>query len=140
MAGRVGQIINYQSLSNDVGVSANTIKEWLSILESSFVVFKLPPYFKNFGKRVIKSPKYYFTDVGLLCFLLGLENKKQVSRDPLVGSIFENLVVMEFFKSKYNRGKLADLYFYRDSNGNEVDLLFQSSGLLAAVEIKSTST
>lgn len=140
LAGRAGQIMDYQSLSGDVGVDAKTIKHWLSILEASFVIFKLPPFFNNFGKRVIKSPKYYFTDVGLLCFLLGLETKNQVSRDPLVGSIFENMVIMEFFKGKYNRGKVANLYFYRDSNGNEVDLLFQNAGTLSAVEVKSTST
>ena len=88
LAGRAGQIVDYQSLSNDVGVSSVTIKQWLSILEASFVVFKLPPYFENFGKRVIKSPKYYFTDVGLLAYLLGIEKSEQVSRDPLVGNIW----------------------------------------------------
>lgn len=88
LAGRVGQIINYQSLSNDVGVDSKTIKQWLSIMEASFVVFKLPPYFENFGKRVIKSPKYYFTDTGLLAYLLDIEKAEQLVRDPLIGNIF----------------------------------------------------
>ena len=127
-------------LAGDVGVSSNTIKHWLSILEASFVVYKLPPYFDNFGKRVIKSPKYYFTDTGLLSFLLGIENAAQVARDPLLGHLFENLVVMDFAKNLYNQGKLANLYFYRDSNGLEVDLLFQQSRNLIPMEIKSSST
>lgn len=140
MAGRVGQIINYNSLANDIGVDLKTIKSWLAILEASFIVFKLPPYFENFGKRVIKSPKYYFTDVGLLCFILGIRKEQQISRDPLVGQIFENLVVIECLKSRYNRGEMSDLYYYRDSNGNEVDLVFQNGRELVAIEIKSSST
>ena len=140
LAGRVGQIIDYQSLGNDVGVTSVTIKQWLSILEASFVVFKLPPYFENFGKRVIKSPKYYFTDVGLLAYLLGIEKPEQVSRDPLVGNIFENLIVIEALKGRYNQGNNADLYFFRDSNGVEIDLLCKTSEGLTGVEIKSSST
>jgi len=140
LAGRVGQIINYQSLSNDVGVGAPTIKQWLSILEASFIIFKLPPYYKNFGKRVIKSPKYYFTEIGLLAYLLGIEKKTQVSRDPLVGNIFENLAVIEVLKSRYNQGRNAELYYFRDSNGNEIDLLCKTGDGLVGVEIKSAST
>jgi len=140
LAGRVGQLVDYQSLSNDVGVSSVTIKQWLSILEASFVIFKLPPYFENFGKRVIKSPKYYFTDVGLLAYLLGIEKPEQVSRDPLVGNIFENLVVIEVLKGRYNQGHHADLYFFRDSNGTEIDLLCKTTQGLVGVEIKSAST
>ena len=140
LAGRVGQLVDYQSLSNDVGVSAITIKQWLSILEASFVVFKLPPYFEDFGKRVIKAPKYYFTDVGLLAYLLGIEQSEQVSRDPLVGNIFENLVVIEALKDRDNQGRSADLYFFRDSNGVEIDLLCQTAAGLVGVEIKSSST
>ncbi len=140
LAGRVGQIINYQSLSNDVGVGAPTIKQWLSILEASFIIFKLPPYYKNFGKRVIKSPKYYFTEIGLLAYLLGIEKNTQVSRDPLVGNIFENLAVIEVLKSRYNQGRNAELYYFRDSNGNEIDLLCKTGDGLVGVEIKSAST
>lgn len=140
LAGRVGQLIDYSSLANDVGVDAKTIKNWLSILEASFIVYKLNPYFENFGKRVIKSPKYYFTDVGLLCFILGITNQDQITRDPLVGNIFENLIVMECLKNRYNKGLVANMYFYRDSNKNEVDLIIQDGRNLIALEIKSTST
>jgi len=140
LAGRVGQLINYQSLSNDVGVDNKTIKQWLSILEASFVVFKLPPYFENFGKRVIKSPKYYFTDTGLLSYLLNIEKPSQVSRDPLVGSLFENLVVIEALKTRFNKGQKSNLYFFRDSHGREIDLLYKYGRELTGVEIKSSST
>jgi len=140
LAGRVGQLIDYSSLGNDVGADAKTIKGWLSILEASYIVFKLPPFYENFGKRIIKSPKYYFTEVGLLCYLLGIERYTQISRDPLVGSIFENLVVIECLKSRYNQGKSANLYFYRDSNKNEIDLIIDNGAELTAVEIKSSST
>ncbi|MDH5354918.1 MAG: ATP-binding protein [Gammaproteobacteria bacterium] len=140
LAGRTGQIINYQSLSSDVGVDAKTIKEWLSILEASFVVFKLTPYFENFGKRVIKSPKYYFTDTGLLTYLLGIEKPEQVCRDPLVGQLFENLVVLEALKARYNQGRPPNLYFYRDSHGNEIDLLCAFGRELIGIEVKSAST
>ncbi len=140
MAGRTGQLINYQSLANDIGISSHTVKEWLSILEASFILFKLPPYFENFGKRAIKSPKYYFVEPGLLTYLLDIENPGQVSRDPLVGNLFENLVVLEYLKARYNRGQNASLYFFRDSHGNEVDLLFKMGRHLAGVEIKSAST
>lgn len=140
LAGRVGQIINYDSLSSDVGADAKTIKRWLSILEASFIVFKLSPYFENFGKRVIKSPKYYFTDTGLLSYLLGIEKPEQVSRDPLVGGLFENLVILEALKARYNQGLMSNLYFFRDSGGNEIDLLQQSGRDLVGIEIKSSST
>ncbi len=140
VAGRVGQLMDYSSLAGDVGVSATTIKHWLSILEASFILYKLPPYFENFGKRVIKAPKYYFIDTGLLCFLLGIENPSQVARDPLIGQLFENLVVIDVVKSFYNKGKLDNLYFFRDSNGLEADLLLQQGRQLMPIEIKSSST
>ena len=117
LAGRVGQIINYNSLANDVGVNAKTIKNWLSILEASFIVYRLSPYFENLGKRSIKSPKYYFTEVGLLSFLLGIYKADQITRDPLVGSIFENLIVIECLKTQLNKGELPNMYFFKDSNG-----------------------
>lgn len=140
LAGRVGQVVNISSLGNDVGADAKTIRHWLSILEASFIVFKLPPYFENFGKRVIKSPKFYFTEVGLLTHLLGLEKPEHISRDPLVGAIFENLVILEALKARYNAGRTANLYFYRDSNQNELDLLFKTGPDLVGVEIKSSAT
>ncbi len=140
LAGRVGQIMNSSSLANDVGVSARTVDHWLSILETSFIIYKLPPYFKNFGKRAVKSPKYYFMEIGLLCFLLGLQKPSHIYRDPLVGGIFENLVVIEALKSLFNKGKISSLYFFRDSNGREIDLLYHSGGHLKAFEIKSSTT
>ncbi len=140
LAGRTGQVMNHQSLAADVGVDAKSIKEWLSILEASFVVFKLSPYYENFGKRVIKSPKYYFMDTGLLAYLLGIEKPEQVTRDPLVGQLFENLVVLEALKTRYNRGQTPNLYFYRDSHGNEIDLLYAIGRNLIGIEIKSAAT
>lgn len=140
LAGRVGQLLDYSSLGNDVGIDAKTIKNWLSILEASYIVFKLPPFYENFGKRVVKSPKYYFTEVGLLSYLLGIEKPAQISRDPLVGLIFENLVVIECLKSRFNQGKMANIYFYRDSNKNEIDLIVDNGVELTAIEIKSSST
>lgn len=140
LAGRVGQLINYQSLANDVGVDAKTIRHWISILESSYIVFPLPPYFENFGKRAVKSPKYYFTDTGLLCYLLDINTASQVSRDPLVGALFENLVVLEALKTRHNQGLKANLYFYRDAQGYEIDLFFASGAAYTGIEIKSAST
>jgi hypothetical protein len=141
LAGRAaGQLLNLQPLASDVGVDGKTIKQWLSILEASFIVFKLPPYFENFGKRVIKSPKYYFADTGLLAYLLDIEQAAQVTRDPLVGQLFENLVVLEVLKARYNQGKAANLYFFRDSHGNEIDLLHKSGNQLTSVEIKAAAT
>lgn len=140
LAGRVGQLMDKVSLANDVGVSSKTISHWLSILEASFVIFKVPPYFENFGKRVIKSPKYYFVEPGLLAFLLGIETPQQISRDPLLGQMFENLVVCECLKAQLNHGKLPNLYFYRDKNQNEVDLLVQKGRELIALEIKAAAT
>lgn len=140
LAGRVGQVINLNSLSNDVGVSSTTLKHWISILEASHIIYKLFPYFENFGKRVIKSPKIYFTDVGMVCYLLGIENPNQVNRDPLIGNIFENMVVLEAVKIRLNKGLDPNLFFYRDTNGNEVDLIINKRSKLYPVEIKSSMT
>ncbi len=140
LAGRVGQIVDYSSLANDVGVDAKTIKNWISILEVSFIVYRLTPYHHNFGKRVIKSPKIYFTDIGLLTFLLNINDSAQVLRDPLVGNIFENLVVIDLLKSRLNKGQISNLYFYRDENGFEIDLLIDHGRSLTALEVKSAET
>ena len=140
LAGRVGQVINFNSLSNDVGVSGTTLKEWLSVLEASFIIFKLEPYFENFGKRVIKSPKIYFTDTGLLAYLLDIESEQTMSRDPLIGNVFENLVILDLLKFRLNRGLSPNLYFYRDSNGLEVDVLLKQGATLTPIEIKSSAT
>jgi len=140
LAGRTGQIVNYTSLSNDTGVSSTTIKNWISVLKASYVLFELPPYFQNVGKRVIKSPKIYFTDAGLVSFLLGIHDANQAARDPLRGGLYENLVIMEIMKSAYNAGIRPELYFFRDSNGNEVDLLIREAGNCHPIEIKSSAT
>lgn len=139
-AGRVGQIMNIQSLGNDTGVSHSTARSWLTLLEASYIVFLLRPWYTNISKRLIKSPKLYFYDVGLASYLLGLENERQVSRDPLRGNLFENMVVMEALKYRYNRGRRSNLFFYRESNGNEIDLLAENGRNLRAVEIKSGAT
>lgn len=139
-AGRVGQLFNHASLATEVGVSAPTIHEWLSVLEASFVVFRLQPYFENFGKRMTKSPKLYFVDTGLAAWLLGIENERQMQRDPLKGNLFENMMVIDALKARLNRGKEPRMYFFRDSHGNEVDLVMQSGRQLIPVEIKSSQT
>ena len=140
LAGRVGQLVNLNSLSGDVGVSSTTLGEWLSILEASYIVFRLPPYFENFGKRLIKTPKLYFTEVGLAAYLLDLENPGMVARDPLMGNLFENMVVVEALKARYNAGKDVGLYFFRDSNGMEIDLLQSANRQLYPMEIKAART
>lgn len=140
LAGRIGQPINFSSLSNDVGISDVTAAEWLSILEASFIVFKLPPYFNNFGKRLIKSPKIYFVEPGLAACLLGIENKEQVMRDPLHGNLFENMVVIEALKARLNQAREPHLYFWRDHLQNEVDLVWDRQRKLVPIEIKSAMT
>jgi uncharacterized protein len=138
LAGRIGQVINLSSLGNDVGVSHTTMNEWLSILEASFIIFRLPPYYNNFGKRLIKAPKMYFTEIGLAAWLLGIESTEQIMRDPLHGQLFENLVVLEALKARYNSGRESNLYFWRDNNRNEVDLLIDYQRRLFPLEIKSS--
>ena len=140
LAGRVGQIVNLASLSSDVGVSAKTIRNWLSVLKASYIVFELPPFFENIRKRVIRSPKIYFTDTGLVAFLLGIHTQGQALRDPLRGGLYENLVITEVIKGALNRGIRPEMYFFRDSHGNEVDLLIREQGKLFPVEIKSAAT
>ena len=140
LAGRVGQVVNLNSLSNDVGVSGTTLKEWLSVLEASFIIIKLEPYYENFGKRVIKSAKIYFIDTGLLAYLLDIESPNILGRDPLIGQIFENLVVLDAIKYRLNQGLSPNLYFFRDVQGLEVDLLFKQGSRLIPIEIKSSFT
>ena len=139
-AGRVGQLLNLHSLGNDAGVSHTTARHWLSVLEASYVVFLLPPYHPNLSKRLIKSPKLYFYDVGLAAYLLGIENTRQVATHPLKGGLFENLVIMEALKYRYNRGQRSNLSFYRDSSGHEVDLIYTLADRMLAVEIKAGET
>ena len=140
LAGRVGQVVNYSSLGNDIGLSSVSVKNWISVLKASFVVFELPPFFENINKRVIKSPKIYFTDTGLVSHLLGIETSVQAFRDPLRGGLYENFVILEILKSRINRGKRPELFFFRDTHGNEVDLIIRRSRRLIPVEIKSSAT
>ena len=140
LAGRVGQVLNYTGISGDAGVSSTTIKQWISVLKASYVVFELPPYFENVGKRVIKSPKLYFTDTGLAAFLLGIRTSDQARRDPLRGRLYENLIILEILKARLNKGLRPDIYFYRDTHGNEVDLVIKEGSTVTPVEIKSAET
>lgn len=139
-ATRTGQLLNQHSLAADAGVSPKTAAAWLSVLEASFIVFLLPPFHANIGKRLVKSPKLYFYDVGLAAFLLGIEAPVHVAGHPLRGALFETLVVAEVLKWRFNRGQGNNLNFYRDSNGNEVDLVWQQDNAWRALEIKAGQT
>jgi predicted AAA+ superfamily ATPase len=140
IASRIGQLINYSSLACDVGVSAVTIKEWVAVLEATYILIRIEPYFENFGKRLIKSPKIYFTDTGLVCYLLGIETAEQLVKDFLYGNIFENWVILELIKARYNQALDPRFYFYRDVAGREVDLIVQQGSRLFPIEIKSGKT
>lgn len=139
-AGRIGSQFKAMELANEVGASSNTITSWLSVLQASYIVLLLPPYFENTRKRLTKSPKIYFMDVGLACHLLGIESAGQLSRDKMRGALFENFIVTEALKRRYNQGKESNLYFYRDSNQNEIDLVMKDVQGLIGIEIKSAMT
>jgi predicted AAA+ superfamily ATPase len=137
-AGRAAQIINLTSIANEVGVDVKTIDSWISVLESSYIVFRLAPYHSNFTKRVIKSPKLYFHDTGVLCQLLGIKSVTALSRRKDYGAIFENFIISEIKKNRMNKEQYGDLYFFRDSSGNEVDLIIDKGDELIPLEIKSS--
>jgi len=139
-AARVGSIFNASELAGQIGVDSKTITNWLSVLQASYLVTLLPPYYENISKRLVKSPKLYFNDPGLACYLLDIESPRQLARDKMRGAIFENYVVMEVIKHRYNRGLLNGVYFYRDSNQNEVDILLKEEGEITAIEVKSSMT
>ena len=139
-AGRTGQILNLTNLGNDCGVNQKTIKNWISVLETSFLVKLLRPYYRNFNKRLIKSPKIYFLDTGLICFLLDIGNPAQLASHPLKGAIFESYVVSEMLKMRFNTGKTDNLFYFRDNTGNEVDLILDHGIHMTPVEIKSGQT
>lgn len=139
-AGRTGQLINYQSLASDCGVSQPTAKAWLSIMEASFIVFRLSPYHRNLGKRLVKTPKLHFYDTGLACWLIGIRTPQQLRTHPLRGPIFETWVVSEIVKHRLNLGESRSLYFYRNRDGAEVDLLIEHPSRLTLVEAKSSQT
>jgi hypothetical protein len=139
-AGRTGQLLNLSALAGETGIAHSTARAWLSVLEASDIVFLLPPYHRNFGKRLVKTPKLYFVDVGLACWLLGIRNSETLALHPLRGALFETCVIGEFLKARLNAGQPPDLYFWRDNNGLEADLLFEANNRLQPVEIKSGRT
>lgn len=139
-AGRVGQLLNMTSLANDTGISPTTAREWLGLLEISFVLFRLTPYHANISKRLVKSPKLYFHDVGLAAYLSGVEEERHLGNHPLRGQLFENLIISDLLKRRFNRGRDSRLCFYRDSSGQEVDLLFPHGPDYVPIEIKAGQT
>lgn len=139
-AARVGSLFNASEVANEVGVDSKTVTQWLSVLQASYLVTLLPPYYENITKRLVKTPKLYFNDPGLACYLLDIESPKQLDRDKMRGAIFENYIVMEVLKHRYNQGRAGGVYFYRDSNSNEVDILLKQEGEITAIEVKSAMT
>jgi predicted AAA+ superfamily ATPase len=139
-AARSGQLLNLNDLARECGISQPTAKSWLSILESSYIIFLLQPYYKNFSKRIVKSPKLYFYDTGLLCFLLKIYSEQKLLKHSLKGNLFENLIVAEFYKRNEHEMRYQDIYFWRDSAGNEIDMLIEDDKGNTAYEIKSTQT
>jgi len=139
-AGRAGQLISMSSLASDAGIAVNTVKSWLSLLEAAWLVTLLPPWFENLNRRIVKSPKLYWYDTGLLCHLLDIRKPQDLSFHPLRGAVFENLIVAERYKAAANRGKEPELYFWRDSSGREVDLIEGAGADKTIWECKSGST
>ncbi len=139
-AGRIGQLLNMNSLAIETGVDNKTIASWIGILENSFILYRLQPHYKNFNKRMVKMPKLYFYDTGLVCYLLGIQNPEQLTFHPLSGSLFENFIISELLKKRYNQGKNQNLYFWRDNTGHEIDVIIENPEGLLPVEIKSGKT
>lgn len=140
LSGLCGSMLNLSNVANAIGISVNTIKAWISVLNASYIIFLLPPHFVNFNKRLVKSPKLYFYDTGLLCYLLGLNDSKQVENNYLKGQIFENFVIAELLKQHYNRLQIPALYFWRDHKGVEIDCIIDKGHELLPVEMKASST
>lgn len=139
-ASNVGQMLNKNRMANDIGIDGKTVDAWISVLEASYIIYLLPPHYRNFRKRIVKTPKLYFCDVGLASYLLGISTVEHVKSHPLKGMLFENLVVMEKVKRKLNNVESPSLYFFRDNTGNEVDLLEQDRTDVVSYEIKTTRT
>lgn len=139
-AARTGQLLNLSSLANDCGITHNTAKAWISVLEASYLVFLLSPHHRNFNKRLVKSPKLYFYDTGLACLLVGIQKAEQLITHSIRGAIFETFVVSELIKNRFNQGLLSNLYFWRDSQGHEIDILIEVGDSLIPVEIKAGQT
>lgn len=139
-AGRIGQLLNYAALANDVGVDQKTIKQWLSILEASYIVYLLKPYHNNFNKRLLKTPKLYFYDTGLACSLLGITSQEQLHTHYARGALFESMIITELFKDQYNSNQLPQIYFWRDKTGHEIDAFLETAHKKYAIEIKAGHT
>jgi predicted AAA+ superfamily ATPase len=139
-AGRTGQLLNLSSLAIETGITHNTAKAWISVLEASYLIYLLRPHHANFNKRLVKIPKLYFYDVGLVSWLLGIRTSEQMETHPLRGNLFETFIIAELVKSRFNRGERPNLYFWRDSNGNEVDVIAEQGTALMPIEIKSGKT
>jgi len=139
-AGRTGQLLNMNNLANDAGISHSTVRQWIDLLQASYIIFLLPPWFTNTRKRLVKSPKLYFYDVGLASWLLGIHQPEHIQRDPLYGALFENMIIVDRLKSTYNLARPVGCYFYRDNTGNEVDLIEPEGHQVHAIEIKGGAT
>lgn len=139
-AARIGSLFNASELATEVGVDSKTITHWLSVLQASYIIALLPPYYENISKRLVKSPKLYFYDTGLACYLLNIESASQLERDKMRGALFENLIVSEILKYRYNKGLDDGVFFYRDAKQHEVDILLRENGELIAIEVKSAMT
>ncbi|WP_293788636.1 ATP-binding protein [uncultured Pedobacter sp.] len=139
-AGRTGQILNMQSLGNDCGIDAKTVQAWLFILQSSYIIYLLRPFYNNYNKRIIKAPKIYFYDTGVACSLLGLQNTEQLILHPSIGSLFENMLIIDLLKQRLNKGLQDNLYYWRDKTGNELDVLLDTATAITAIEIKAGAT
>jgi predicted AAA+ superfamily ATPase len=139
-AGRTGQLLNLNSLANDCGISSNTAKSWISVLEASYIIFLLHPHHKNFNKRLVKMPKLYFIDTGLASSLLGIHSENQLSSHYQRGALFENFIISEFLKARFNNGLRNNCFFWRDNKGSEIDCIVENELKLTPVEIKSGNT
>lgn len=140
LASRTATQLNYSSFANDLGLSVPTIKRWISILEASYIIYLLPPFYKNYGKRLVKAPKIYFLDPGLVNFLIGIKNETFLLNGPMAGAIFENAVISEIVKKEYARGIKPEMYYWRSQSGKEIDLLMPVDGEITPFEIKLSST
>jgi predicted AAA+ superfamily ATPase len=139
-AGRVGQLFNASHIANELGVNYKTIQSWLTLLEASFLVYRLQPWHTNFNKRIVKTPKLYFYDTGLVCYLLGIRSADEVKVHFAKGALVENYVITEYIKDTWNSGKALSAYFWRDSGGHEIDLLIDKGSSIKTIEIKSSKT
>ncbi|MGF7141576.1 ATP-binding protein, partial [Roseimarinus sediminis] len=137
---RIGQLLNYSNIANELGVDLKTIKSWFSILETSFIAFSLQPHHQNFSKRLVKTPKLYFYDTGLACSLLGIKTKEDLDVHWAKGSLFENMVIVDMMKNFLNRAEVPPVFFWRDNTGNEIDCLIEQHNQVKSIEIKSART